>query len=140
MAGIFNPQASILSDLSLIFNWIIFFGVITAWILAYRKKNVLHHKMIWGLLIIHFLMILYMFLQMISFLPNLSFSNPIPIFHSIMGTIAFLLVLYTAYRMTFSIPEKFRIQNTLLLMRITAIIWLLLVFSGTFLYLTWYFF
>ncbi|NHJ02536.1 MAG: hypothetical protein EAX86_10400 [Candidatus Heimdallarchaeota archaeon] len=141
MVGLFNPNALVLSDLSLILNWIVFVGLIVAWYLAFQKKFKFHHKVIWGLLILNFLAILYMDLRLLSVLPNLLNQLEIlPLLHSMGGAIAFLLVLYTVLVMSFPhrIPDQFKFKNTFLLMRITAILWLTLVISGTFLYLSWY--
>ena len=141
MVGIFNPNASFLSDLSLIVNWIVFIGLIAAWILAYQKKFNLHHKIIWGFLLLNFLAIVYMDLQFLSVLPDiLTQAEILPLMHGMGGAGVFLLVLYTALLMSYPnrVPKQFKLKNTFLLMRITAILWLALVISGTFLYLTWY--
>lgn len=144
MTGIFNPNASVLSDLSLIVNWVLFIGVITAWYLAYQRKIRPHHKVIWSLLILNFLTIIYMDFQLLSILPDLlnqlEPNSYLPLLHGMAGTLVFLLALYTTFLMSFpkKFPERFKVNNTSLLMRITAILWMTLVLSGTFLYLTWY--
>ncbi|MFX1255729.1 MAG: hypothetical protein ACFFCZ_29260 [Promethearchaeota archaeon] len=142
MMGLFNPNALLLSDLSFIIQWIVFFGLILAWILAYREKIDIHHKIILVLVVVHFLSILFMIFSFLTSLQAIlaSTTNIIAIMHSSFGVLVSLIILYTLMNMIFpdKIPAGLKFKNTKLLMRITAILWLFLVLSGSFLYLTWY--
>jgi uncharacterized membrane protein YozB (DUF420 family) len=128
-----------LATISLIIQWAVFILLIMSWILAYKKNIKVHHRLMFILAAIDFISVLYMIFSLLTVFQSL-LGPPITLIHSLFGLLVSFLILYTLIVMTFPemVPTGIKIKNTKLLMRITAILWLVLVFSGSFLYVSWY--
>lgn len=118
-------------------QWIIFITVLVGVYFAKQKNFTVHRKLFSGLAVVQILFILIM----ISVFLFSGKSYPAIVYvHMAGGTFVALLVVYTVLTMTKTIPKKYRVPQpkTKLLMRVTAVLWLLFIFSGTFVFLLTY--
>ena len=119
-------------------QWIIFLAVLVGVYFAHNKKFPAHRKLFTWLAVVQILFILIM-ISVFLFSGTKNYS-PIVYVHMAGGTFVALLVVYTVLTMNKTIPEKYRVPQPKrkLLMRVTALLWLLFIFSGSFVFLLTY--
>lgn len=96
---------------------------------ATQKKFSTHQKIMTTAAIIQILMVPVMIIKFFS-----GTNYPIIIyFHMTLGTIIALVILYTILVMNKKIPNTLNIkeENQKLLMRITAVLWIIMIFAGS---------
>lgn len=134
MTGIFGDE--LLSDLVLLVQWVVFLGLLYSWFLARKKNFTLHKQLITALFTIQVLTSLYMVYRLFQL-----DIQPILLIHGLFGFVAFLVILYTILFMHRKLPSSLEIPKVRqkLLMQVAAVLWLVLTFSGSFVFVTLYF-
>ena len=137
MQGIFSSSSNIISDSILILQWVIFLALLGDWFVARRRDIKTHRRIILTLFTIQTLFNLYMLTRILT-IHKLSLLN---IIHGTLGSIAYLLILYTILFMTRKLPESLRFfnkDNRIWLMRSAMVIWMFFTISGTLVYASIY--
>ena len=136
MQGLISQNSNMLSDLVLIFQWVIFTVLLIDWYIA-RKRDIKNHKrIILTLFSIQTVFNLYMLFRATGIQ-----LQGIVLIHSVIGFFAYLLILYTVLYMTKKLPESLRFvpkERRTLLMQLTTVFWLFFTISGSLVYLTLY--
>jgi hypothetical protein len=139
MHGFLGTTASLVSDIALIFMWVLLIAALVGFFQAHKKHFDKHEELMPWAALLNWIPILLVMIPVMSRIISGQYHltggafGPLPYFHAAFGLATQVLLTYTVFRMKWAqnLPPK----KPLWLMRIALILWVLTVLDGTFLYI-----